>query len=214
MPYLNHTRITAAGRLGDNGVVNAEIFSCSIAVVPTGGDPGYVDLDGTQQDNLIGAWNELWAASGAGIANTALLDTLKLANIGPDGKTVGSPIVIDMGGSSSGNSNPKKPGFCTVCVTLETGSLTGFARRGRMYLPNYALPANDTAISDATRDTLRDTFVTFLNKFSDSGIVPVVASQSSAQKVVTGVSVDGLYDTQRRRKNQLPTRRSAVADLG
>lgn len=124
----------------------------------------------------------------------------------------------------TGAGGPSKlPPQCALVATLTTSTPRGLGSKGRMYLPGISASVDSTG-HIATADTLAiannlKTFFLALNSSFDQPGFVVTASQGSkvnifngpVNRIVTGVKVGNVYDTQRRRRNELVEAYSAVA---
>jgi hypothetical protein len=161
-----------------------------------------------------------YAAAANNIVQTSRLTVLKVNNIDTDGhyadpvthQHVYAPTIAGGGGTGAA------PAFCSVAYTWETGRTRGPGHRGRIYPPNYnyiptgsTISAADTAAAAAAARRLLNVFLGVLDSAGHL-VSPVVASKVGAgiNNAITGVSVDDIYDVQRRRKNALPSVRVAL----
>lgn len=134
-------------------------------------------------------------------------------------------LVADIAGG--GPAYAPSPNQLTIAVSLTTGYSRGPAHRGRFYLPT---PSVSFVASTATIDPgdvagIRDSTKTFLEAIADVpgfdspvSLTPVVMSRKSGAatyRVITGVEVGHVMDTQRRRRKSIPENYVGVAlDLG
>jgi len=116
---------------------------------------------------------------------------------------------------SGGSSNPTFPPQCAIVVSLRAANPTGLGSKGRMYLPGFCAPIDASGQISST-DTTR--LATDMKGFLDAceadtnspGYV-IIASQGRpgvpfappVHRRVTSLRVGSVYDTQRRRRNNL-----------
>lgn len=199
MPYAEHIRIVAGGRLGTNSPA-PEQWSCSLSV-----DPGTLGMIDQTQVNLIhAAWATLIQSSR--FATFVKHDYTKASLIGTDGLVIGAVLRHDatVAGNGDGFLHPFQ---VALVATLRTG-LRGPSHRGRFYLPgpNVEVLATDGTISDAHRDTYFTEVGTMLdavNTAVGSGRTLCVASSKGYNTPVTASQVGRVLDTQRRRRRSL-----------
>jgi len=155
----------------------------------------------------LGWITALWAATGVpGQFNTGMIhNALVTQQLGG----FGQPIVdsqIDTITQAGTNSLQPLPPQIAVCVSLLTG-FAGARNRGRFYMPG---PANDiltttgrypTADATELADGIQDGFQSLLS----DGFTPVVRSNvgAGAETVINAIRVGNVFDTQRRRRNQI-----------
>lgn len=149
----------------------------------------------------------------SGMTQYCTLDYVKIAQIGTDGRYIGdariyAPATGPQGGSTGYNRAPQD----SLVLTLTTATRTGLARNGRIYLPagfvsvNQATGRVDPASAKAAMDQFADV-VKWIEDQGDSSANPtlVVASGQGAGafKIVEGLRVGDVLDTQRRRRNRI-----------
>lgn len=120
----------------------------------------------------------------------------------------------------TGLGTPSKPPQTAIVVSLLTGR-PGASYRGRVYIPAMGGGMDNTLKVDTPTDTqdLADQTAEFLSDMANeaaglgANIAPGVYSPTKdVVTPVTGVRVGDVFDTQRRRRNQL-TEFYAIADL-
>jgi hypothetical protein len=148
----------------------------------------------------------------------AQLAYLKVNNINPDGTYVG-PTTNVTTLAASGGTTPTMPAFVSLAATLETGITLGQARRGRIYLPTAIALGSSQGVtcSSANRDALRAkvkdllTVLTINEPTGGALVQPGIYSKiGAAVNDINGVSVNDVFDVQRRRKNRAVGTRSPV----
>lgn len=110
------------------------------------------------------------------------------------------------GGLAAGTVHPNQ---VTLAVTLATGFSRGPAHSGRFYLPMVALPVGAdglvSVVDTQNVETSSETFLTALNAVNAAWDVAIFSRKAGApaHRVVTGVQVGRVLDTQRRRRRGL-----------
>jgi hypothetical protein len=135
--------------------------------------------------------------------------------IGPDGKTIGNPTIVEYGVGQTvvGNGVSSKPPQCTLVLTTVAAN-RGHARFGRMYLPTLAVPiGNDLRMSVTDQTTFLGQCTTFLKDISDSLDVPntitgvnavnVSSVGDGTKQVIDHCQLGRVVDTHRTRRNAL-----------
>lgn len=115
------------------------------------------------------------------------------------------------------------PPQIALVATLTSAKARGYGSKGRMYLPGVNAVLDATAhISGTTTTAIATNLKTFFDAINAHADVPLNAVLNAAASTgatphdaefwpVTGVKVGNVYDTQRRRRNQLVESYSAVA---
>lgn len=201
----------------------AEIWSTSFYV-------GDVDSDTSNPtqafaDSIRTAWTSFFTSTDVAFSNKWQTTQVKVAQIGTDGKTnLANVVYAPYGTAISGNSTFNRyPPQVTLAATLEVAGARGLAAKGRMYLPGIAQPLEDDGrLSAANTLKVANGFKAFLDQVNvaASGFGSVIlASQGRRVKnaqgeyepvpgtavnaIVNRVRVGSVYDTQRRRRNDL-----------
>lgn len=131
------------------------------------------------------------------------------------GALVGS-APLDLPASPSGSlAGQPLPAQVAVGISLRTGT-PGPKGRGRFYLPacSSSILASDGRVPLVTRETLVDEFAAYIGSVTATlaGGLSVVYSRTHHQAYpVTSVQGGDVWDTQRRRRNNLPESRYSVA---
>jgi hypothetical protein len=169
-------------------------------------------------DDVATYWQTFFTASNSKISNRYQTTEVKAALLNADGSTdIDSVVHHTYGTAISGvytvNHNVPQ---ASLVVTLTSANLRGLASKGRMYLPGYAPSiGTDGKISGTDIGLVSTTFQTFMNAVNGSFNIPgavILASKgrptavpplAGPSKTVTGYKIGNVYDTQRRRRNQL-----------
>lgn len=201
----------------------AEIWSTSFYVGHNDSDVGTAVQ--AVVDNVRTAWTTFFTSSTVKFSNRWQTTQIKCAQINTDGSTnlsnvIYAPYGTAISGAESFNAYPPQ---VTLAATLEVAGARGIASKGRMYLPGIAQPLeNDARLSSANALAVANGFKTFLDAVnvavSGDGAV-ILASQGRRVKNAQGeyepvpgtavnafvnrVRVGSVYDTQRRRRNDL-----------
>lgn len=220
MPYA-HTikRVTFSGTC----FAGAEVWSTGLYIGSVGADVS----NPTQAfaDAIRTAWTTFFQSAGASINPTFLTNQIKVAQVGTDGKTsLENVVYAPYGTAIAGTGGPTLfPPQISMVASLEVAGARGLAAKGRMYLPGVSRSitsngqistADTTALVNAVK-----TLVDSLNAAAPSGERVILASQGRRVKqpdgsyavtpgtavnaVVNRIRVGSVYDTQRRRRNQL-----------
>lgn len=201
----------------------AEIWSTSFYVGHVATDMGAV-IQGVV-DDVRTAWTDFFTSSTVKFSNKWQTTQVKCAQINIDGSTnlsnvLYAPYGTAISGAESFNAYPPQ---VTLAATLEVAGARGIASKGRMYLPGIAQPLeSDGRLSNANSLAVANGFKAFLDDVNvavsgDGGVI--LASQGRRVKnidgeyepvpgtavnaVVNRVRVGCVYDTQRRRRNDL-----------
>lgn len=173
-------------------------------------------------DFIRDKWVTFFSSQKGNIANNFKFDTCKMALLRKDGKYDGEAVESHPTGTVSGgaiSSQPLPPQVALV-ATLIGGSGKGLGGKGRMYLPgvNAFLQGNGHIGAPAPQD-VATTLATFINDVNaepavegrvinvsrghKTDLLGVVSYDGARNVFVNGVRVGDVYDTQRRRRNQL-----------
>jgi len=170
-----------------------------------------------QADGIRDAWATFFASGPPAIHNSYKFDQLKMARLNIGGLYDGSQVIVSspataVPGARAGA--PLAPQLALV-ATLVAGSGKGLAGKGRMYLPGVSEGLDATGrINAAACQGIATNLATFFNEVN--GIMGfdgevINASKGTAKLAgigarnvpVNGVRVGNVFDTQRRRRNQL-----------
>jgi len=140
---------------------------------------------------------------------------IRIAAVGTDGHEIGDAKIYEETGTlvSGANSQTGVP-QASVCVGLRSGSTTGGANYGRMYIPHtrFNTPSNLAVAATSTASSGVTVFKTFLSGVKTdldaqmvTDLVPFVMSSKvgQASKPVAQIAIGCVTDTQRRRRNRL-----------
>lgn len=207
MTYLHpFLRLVASGTL-HNG---EEQFSFSMAFISRDGQPDPVPPAAVPQ-SWITAFSTYWGATGV-VSNAAVLRTLKLNQIGPDGRyTQDDTVEYDYPGTAPvGPVLPNYPPQVAIAISLRTDAARGRAHAGRFYLPSPAasLQPSTGTIGVSAQTTLQGHTKTLLDALNAGlsgyrlGVVSKVGS--GAERPVTHIAVGAALDTIRSRRTDIP----------
>jgi hypothetical protein len=165
---------------------------------------------------IIQTW---WAAANTQIAPDLWLTSVKLVDLGTDGKYLPDVEAFEhtFGPAIAGGGNAliKYPLQAAMVVSLTTGVLRGRAHQGRIYVPpiNVALTASrliDTTFLDSFMTTTK-TMLDGLNASQAQKLAVMSKIGLGRSLPVTGFYVDSRIDIQRRRaSSQVGTRATRV----
>lgn len=145
------------------------------------------------------------------ISPRALLTFTKLNLIGTDGKYVSDTTLEHIHANVPGGGTDARtpPNQIAVVVSLLTGFSRGPAHRGRFYVPLPAMVVGTDGRADVNDvnfvKTSANTLIAALNASSPNYKIAVMSRKlgSPTARLVTGVEVGRVLDTQRRRRNKL-----------
>lgn len=198
-PFL---RLVVAGTLYD-----VDEFSWSLS---------FLDVQGSANPPtavppaVIAAVSAFHSSAGASISKMAKLTTVKLNEIGPNGKytnpqTVRHDYTPPVAGISGENIAPQ----IALAISLQTPIARGRAHAGRFYLPTPAYPpSNIGSIAPSWQDNVLNsvkTLVTALNGSLAPYQLAVMSDiGSGTHQLVTGIRCGAVLDTIRSRRNKIP----------
>ena len=185
-----------------------EVWSCGLRTAGALGSTSQVTLDALAANAVI-QWSTFHAVSANNLGTTVVFDLATVRVISTAGLTIGqaegSPAAPVTGGGAV-----SKPNQCAVVVTVLTAT-AGRRGRGRFYVP--VLAGSVTALGRLTavhRDSLADTaanLLSGLNAGLANAVYPArigVQSQTGlTSAVATSIRVGDVWDTQRRRRDNL-----------
>lgn len=220
MPYAHNVhRVTLSGTTFGG----AEQWSTGFYV----GAVGEGVSNPTQQfaDAVRTAWTAFFTNSGVSISSVYKTDNVKVAQVGVDGKTHPENVVYAPFGTpiSGGGGTLVLPAQIALAASLENAGARGLAAKGRMYLPGINITVSNigqlSTVQVSGILTPFKTFIDAVNAAAPLGAKVILASQGKRAKqadgsydvvpgtavnaVVNRVRVGSVYDTQRRRRNQL-----------
>ncbi len=195
-PFL---RLVAIGSLYDT-----DTFSFSMALRRTiAAEPAPVVVP----SGIITAFSVFWNHASVLISQHAVLETLKLNEIGPDGKYVNDDTVLyDYDPPVPGNSGANTVPQVSLAISLGTDAARGRAHAGRFYLPLPATEPDATGMMPANRVALYMAAAKeLIEDINDSitGFRVAVTSNLGAgvERDVTNIRVGRVFDTIRSRRN-------------
>lgn len=145
------------------------------------------------------------------LSSSAVMTTIKLNKIGPDGRYVSrsETVMHEFETGIAGYGTAGLPNQCAIAVTLRTAAKRGLAHSGRFYLPclvSLPLPGGQIAIGSA--DSIADQVTVLLNSLNvalDPWRVSVMSDVREGQRrPVTHVEVGRVIDTMRSRRASIP----------
>jgi hypothetical protein len=218
MPAYAHrvTRVTIQG----NFASGAEIWTTGFFMGQTGTDAALP----TQQlaDDIKTAWATFFTTPGVGINSMWQSDQVKVSSFGTDGKsspadTVYSPFTTVTKGGATNFFPPQ----IALVATLLGPDPRGVGAKGRMYLPGVSAAIDGTAhLPFGAVTPIMNALKTFLQACNNSTAspdfvinashgslnkdgTPKIGGYAPVNKLVGGLKVGNVYDTQRRRRNAL-----------
>lgn len=203
-----HNRVGICGTLDQAVDGGSEIFEFGFADKSTMSVHDLAVMVSTQAVSF-------WDGGGLQLSTHANLTHVVAERIGADGKVSGSYRVDNT--SRPGDNSNGVPTLCCNAVTLETGGISpkGGKIRGRMFPPASLsqITGSTGSLSDANLYAV--SWKGFIATLNSNGAQVCVASStgSGGLYTVTGITVDTILDTQRRRKNHVTGHRSSVAPV-
>nr|CRY96141.1 hypothetical protein [uncultured prokaryote] len=206
-----HQRVSFTGILLQASGGGQEIFSFGFASDTSGSEQ-------TLAEALAAVAGTQWGGGSSNVQGSyyAGLASVVVESIAADGKVTGSYRADVPSAPVSGLNTSMNLTVPCMAITLETGvqDSKGSKVRGRMYPPAQASQPFGSTVQLSAANDYRDGWKVFMQAMVAAGAVPAVASSTSAGLVhVTGITVDTVIDTQRRRKNHVTRQRTTVATL-
>lgn len=207
--FNKHTLVAFCGSWSASTAA-VEVWQFGIRVY-TGAPAGYWVSDPQAYADDIADDIATWFASpGAQMQSAAILETVKVNNINPNGKYA-DPVTHEhvYSPAVAGGVAGQWPGKTSVAYSFQTALGRGHAGKGRVYPPNTGSMATPFEVTTINRDTHMNsckTLLGILNRADSDGnlVSPVVASKiDAAISDITSVSVDSILDVQRRRGNRI-----------
>lgn len=199
----NFLRLVVQGTL-----YNQERFAFSMALIANEG-AGLPPAPTAVPQGTIDAVRTFWTGPGERISEGARLTTIKINEIGVDGKYVNDETVLyDFNPTVAGTSGTHHPPQVALAVTLGTDVNRGRAKSGRFYLPAPGQPAAIDGLLELSQQmAYANAAAAMLSGIEDSlvGWQPGVTSNlgNGEQRVVTNLRVGRVFDTIRTRRNAL-----------
>jgi hypothetical protein len=200
MAYVPHVLMQFAGRSGINDPA-PESWSFSFRGVPV------ASISQTMADAVMGHAVAFFGNPDAHISDAFALQTVKLSNIGADGRVSGTVYTATTEDAYGDSAVGPLPFQCALAVSLRTG-LRGPSRRGRFYLPGPAsvVRKEDGELPVAFRDAVSGAVSTFLTALRDDADILWTMQINSSKGIVTlvnGFQIGRVVDTIRRRRRSL-----------
>lgn len=163
------------------------------------------------------AWQAFFQNSTSYISTSYQTTGVRGALLGTDGKTIAGSIKNFYPATpyAGGSNNSALPPQCALVATLMTDTPRGLASKGRMFLPGVSAVINGTGHLSAINcqsivDNLK-TFFAALNATVEQPGTVITASKGGSgvnlapglNRVIRTVRVGDVFDTQRRRRNEL-----------
>lgn len=198
-------RLVASGSLHSG----TETFSFSFAFMRR--TPGSTPAVPTEvPPAIVTAFQTYWGVNGV-ISSQALLRSIKLNEIGTDGRYVNDDTVEHefTGTPPAGPSLPNYPPQIALAVSLRTDAARGRAHAGRFYIPSpsAAMQTGTGTISGSAQSTVSQASKELLDACNAALVgwrVAVVSKVGSgAQRPVLEVAVGAALDTIRSRRTDL-----------
>jgi len=194
-----------------------EIWTTGFALTPSGGGDEGTAPTVAEAQAIATAFNTFWTTAANGINGEYKFAGCKVSHVSTAG-TVDTSLTqfYDLTTPSSGAGIVSTPvPQISVVATLQTLKTRGVGSKGRMYIPGVGFSIDNGAkISTANCTQLANQIKTFLDAVNASTDVPGIVALMSREKTgvpfraaehnaVASVRVGNVYDTQRRRRNQL-----------
>lgn len=184
-------------------------WSCGLRMIPI--NQGVATSNQARLDAAANAVHIFHGTVNSQISPRAVLTFAKLNAIGVNGRYVEQTTLEHIFPNEGGVGNEAKtpPNQVALVVSLTTAVSRGPAHRGRFYMPLPCLtPGIDGRITIADRNNVHDSAVDFLAALNavDPNLKVAVMSRklyAPASRLVTGIEVGRVLDTQRRRRNKL-----------
>lgn len=215
MPFpIRHKLLTVLGTTFSG----ADIFSFSVRIIP---DIATEEVTQAQVDALAAPTQTMFANANLAVCSWNRMTGLKLAPIGVDGNYPPGEDAVEhvyapsiAGGAAV--STIIWPPQCSYSVGLQTAADRGPGHIGRFYLPSMAFNVSTATgkvgdLSASVGAVIR-TWLLAINAATDVGTVGVIGKVGSgSSRVVTGVRLGQVVDTQRRRRNAISESYTSVA---
>lgn len=205
-------RVTLSGTMFGG----AEEWSTGFFLGQEGSD--VADASQLTADAIRNAWITFFTNAGTAISNAYAFTQCKVAAIGADGHTeldqvyYSYPTSATVGASAGSIQAPQ----VALVATLLSGTPRGKGSKGRMYLPGCTLaPASATGkLPSVSIGNIATNLKTFFDTLDGSFDVPqqlilaargtgLIPGLNARNDFVETIRVGDVYDTQRRRRNQL-----------
>lgn len=174
--------------------------------------------DQAEADALKALWQTFFTASTSKFWAGCKTEQVKVALVGANGQSdpnnsvfaYYSPVI-----SGTGTDTVPYPPQCSLVATITSPKARGFASKSRMYLPGINAPiGSDGKVLSTTVNAINNNFKAFLDGVNAHADIDGFVILNSAESVgipshgaiieaATGCRIGNVYDTQRRRRNQL-----------
>lgn len=212
----NVSRLVLAGTLPRN-----DTWSMSVHLYDSGFDIGGNSGDYVEVLGNIADLATIWFTSGqARISSSARLTSVKLNQIGPDGKYKNpytNEELIGSGQGVAGGVPSVQWQHFSACITHRTGIKRGAAAAGRVFPPAVLLsPGAGGVAQDSDITPMADVWRNFLQGVYEAvpgeiaGMPVIVSTGTKAapntptMRPITRVEIGNVIDVQNRRRNALP----------
>lgn len=209
-------RIVIGGR-----IVGSQRWSVGHSMFSVSAAPSGEDLSAYAEAAFADFKAQVWTGSTAGkLASLNVPQTTcdsARAYFYPDGATVATAVGVSTGAAAIGSASSGTPPQLAIVATLENG-LAGRKNRGRMYLPTTScfVAVASLVLDTGTTTGVATNVANYLsavraNPLGDEEFTVPVVSGLTATSPLTAVSVDGVVDTQRRRRDKITAPRSRAS---
>lgn len=182
----------------------------------SGGDVGQAPTEADAEAIAL-AWETFFEASTSGFSGNFKTVGCKISLVSTNGQSdpANTAYYYFPTAISGGSGGAWFPPQIALVATLTTDRVRGYASKGRMFLPGINFPIDATGhMSPTEQNNIRTNLVTFLNAANanitqdyevvvNSALSAGIPGHPALVEPVTGVRVGNVYDTQRRRRNQL-----------
>lgn len=220
MAFQKHALVALVGTWNRSDMAS-EVWTTGVRV-HTGAAAGYWLEDPQAYANTIGPTIRTWysAVTDNNIRSDAVLNQVKVNNIDAAGHYADGITHSYVVTPVAGGNTPSMGAQSTMCITHTTAYSSGRAKRGRSYFP-WACSLDITgsaSIGLTQRDKILARWKAFLTLLliNEPGgshflVRPCIVSRIDATiHDVTGVSMDPVIDTQRRRVNRAAGGRASL----
>ena len=217
---FKHMRVTFTGSM-----FGVEIWSTGLLLGVAGAD--VTEVPGGIAEELSEHWETFFTNANHAISNSYRYQQCKVALINTNGTTDVENIDYWTADSlvTGGQGGTPLPPQITLAATMTSELQRGLAAKGRMFLPGVSSGVDGSTgrLGAAFTNTLNTGFKNFLDAINADPDIPasvVLASkghktttldtngqpvyENGRQALVTGCRIGNVYDTQRRRRNDLP----------
>lgn len=216
MPFAPHYRVTALGRLG----AGADIFSYGLNMAPDNGNgsasglQNIITLNDTAWDDLAEDVRAFHGRAGTRISERAVLEVVKIARIGSDGKYMEDPRIVNVTDTPGGYTVDSDCALVHPQLALAVSLVTdrrGPSGKGRFYVPMPVVSSEADSLLGVTADidsiaTSAQTLINDMNNSPGIDVTTLKVCVSSTKGYNTGVErirVGRAVDTIRTRRNKL-----------